>query len=99
MTTDELLAKLPSCIGRNRWQDKDGNVIGYMSDGEDGDMGWLALINEGRHWRASYEVDGDIVCLNPHDEKPPYKNAATIGSTPNEALQLLYDWCVENGFI
>lgn len=101
MTTDELLMKLPSHIGRNILLDKEnGNIIGYYSDDKRGeDMGWLYLHNTGRDWIASYGVEGKFVCLNPDAEKPPYNNAVAYGKTPNEALQSLYDWCVNNGFI
>jgi hypothetical protein len=94
MTTDELFQALPSHIGRNK-------VNGfYLSDNKRGaDVGWLYLVNDGKHWVASYGPEGDFVCLNPDAEKPPYNNAVYIGKTPNEALQGLYDWCVENGFI
>ena len=100
MTTDELLVKLPSHIGRNRLYDDNGEVIGYMSDNKDGgDMGWLYLHNDGQDWLASYGVQGEFVCMNPDAEEPPYNNAFAYGRTPNEALQRLYDWCVENEFI
>ena len=100
MTTDELLNKLPSHIGRNPLIDKDGDIIGYASDNkEGGDIGWLYLHNEGKDWLASYGTQGNFVCLNPDDEEPPYNNAFAYGDTPNEALQKLYDWCVKNKFI
>ena len=37
--------------------------------------------------------------MNPDAEKPPYDNAFAFGSTPNEALQKLYEWCVKHDFI
>ena len=57
------------------------------------------LHNDGKDWCASYGREGNFVCLNPDAEKTPYNNAVRYGKTPNEALQGLYDWCVENGFI
>ena len=93
MTTDELLIKLPSYIGRNR--DNDGFYVSY----DEYDIGWLTLSHDGKDWKASYEYHGQCVCLNPEAEQPPYKNALCYGSTPQEALQDLYDWCVENGFV
>ena len=100
MTTSELLITLPSHIGRNPMYDQVGNIIGYTTDNKDGgDIGWLYLHNDGRDWRASYGEPGKYVCMNPDDEDPPYNNAVVYGSTPHEALQKLYDWCVENGFI
>lgn len=100
MTTDELLLKLPSHIGRNILYNDKHEVIGYASDNkEGGDIGWLYLHNDGKDWLASYGVEGEFVCLNPDAEQPPYNNAFAYGSTPNEALQSLYDWCVTNGFI
>ena len=94
MTTDELLMKLPSHIGRNKFNGF------YLSDNKKGgDIGWLYLHNDGKDWCASYGLEGDLVCLNPDDEKPPYNNAIYYAKTPNEALQGLYDWCVKNGFI
>ena len=99
MTTDELLQKLPTYIGRNKLMDSNGKIIGYTSDRKQGgDIGWLYLHNDGKHWIASYGTEGNFVCLNP-DADPPYKNAFAIGDTPNEALHKLYDWCVEHGFI
>ena len=94
MTTDELFQALPSHIGRNK-------VNGfYLSDNKRGaDVGWLYLHNDGKVWSASYGREGNLVCLNPDAEKPPYNNAVCYGITPNEALQGLYDWCVSNGFI
>ena len=94
MTTDELLIKLPSHIDRNQ-------VNGvYLSDNKLGiDIGWLYLHNDGKDWVAYYGYGSKSVCLNPDAEKPPYNNAVAFGKTPNEALQRLYDWCVENGFI
>lgn len=103
MTTDELFTKLPSHIGRNKVLDDNGNCIAYMSDIKPGgDIGWLILHNDGSrsyNWVASYGEEGEYVCLNPDDENPPYNNAVAHGDTPNEALQGLYDWCVQNGFI
>ena len=95
MTTDELLLKLPSHIGRNR-----ANGF-YLSDHKAGaSIGWLQLVNDGRDWEASYRDGHDaLVCLNPDALQPPYNNAFAIGDTPNEALQRLYDWCVNNDFI
>mgnify|MGYP003435088941 CR=1 FL=1 len=100
MTTDELLDKLPSHIGRNKLLDKDGNLLGYTTDKKEGSsIGWLYLHNDGKDWLASYGIEGEFVCLNPDAEKPPYNNAFAYGKTPNEALQGLYNWCVENNFI
>lgn len=99
MTTDELLKKLPSLIGRNPIYDSKGKIVVYTGDNLPGDIGWLYLHTDGRHWIASYGVGKDIVCLNPESENPPYNNAVVYGTTPNEALQKLYDWCVKNGFI
>lgn len=94
MTTDELLMKLPSHIGRN----KVGGF--YLTDSKrGGDIGWLYLHNDGEDWCASYGREGNYVCLNPDASQPPYNNAVAYGNTPNEALQALYDWCVANGFI
>ena len=94
MTTDELLTKLPSHIGRNKFHGF------YIPDNKrGGDIGWLYLHNDGKDWCASYGREGNFVCLNPDAEKPPYNNAVYYGKTPNEALQGLYDWCVKNGFI
>ena len=100
MTTDELLKKLPSHIGRNPLYDSNGNIVAYISDDlPGGDIGWLYLHNDGRDWMASYGEEGNFVCLNPTAENPPYNNAVVYGTTPNEALQKLYNWCIENGFI
>lgn len=99
MTTDELLLKLPSHIGSKKLLDKNGEVLGYINDSNYNSIGWLYLHNDGKDWLASYGVEGEFVCLNPNAEKPPYNNACSYGSTPNEALQGLYDWCIENGFI
>jgi hypothetical protein len=99
MTTDELLEKLPKMIGNNRIYDN-GQFTGWYSISSPYDsIEWLQLCNDGEHWIASYGNEGEYVCLNPRDENPPYNNAFYIGDTPNEALQGLYDWCVENGFI
>lgn len=100
MTTDEFLMKLPSHIGRNKLVYDNDEVLGYLSDDKRGAyIGWLYLHNDGKDWCASYGTEGNFVCLNPDAEKPPYNNAVRYGKTPNEALQRLYDWCVENGFI
>ena len=95
MTTDELLTSLPTRIGRNR-----GNGC-YFSDNKPGaSIGWLQLINDGKDWEASYKGWNDkIVCLNPDASEPPFNNAIFYAETPNEALQMLYDWCVDNGFV
>lgn len=101
MTTDELLLKLPSHIGRNPLI-CDGERVGYATDNKGGgDIGWLYLHNDGKDWLASYGIEGEFVCLNPDkgDDEPFYNNAFAYGRTPNEALQSLYDWCVTNGFI
>ena len=100
MTTDELLMRLPSHIGRNKLVYDNDEVLGYLSDDKRGAyIGWLYLHNDGKDWCASYGVEGEFVCLNPDAKKPPYNNAVRYGDTPNEALQRLYDWCVENKFI
>lgn len=107
MTTDELFRKLPSHIGRNKILDDDGKIIAYVSDDnqESADMGWLYLHNDGRDWCASYCGETyfglQYVCLNPDkgDDEPFYNNAFAYGSSPNETLHGLYDWCVKNGFI
>lgn len=100
MTTDELLKKLPSHIGRNRLKDENGDTTFYVSDNKGGgDIGWLYLHNDGRDWLASYGIEGEFVCMNPDAEEPPYDNAFAYGNTPNEALQKLYDWCLDHDFI
>ena len=93
MTTDELLAKLPSHIGNH--------CIGgaYIIASPDDDIQWLYLHNDGKDWLASYGVQGEFLCMNPADEEPPYDNAFAYGKTPNEALQGLYDWCARHNFI
>lgn len=103
MTTDELLKALPSHIGRTRILDPEtGECLGYVSDDRDGeDMGWFNLHNDGGHsanWVASYGVEGSYVCLNP-EGPAPYNNAVSRSNTPEEALQGLYEWCIENGYI
>lgn len=98
MTTDELLEKLPKMIGNNRIYE-DGRIIGYSISSSYDRIEFLQLCNDGKDWVASYGERGEYVCLNPKDENPPYNNAFYIGDTPNEALQGLFDWCVENGFI
>lgn len=97
MTTDELLEKLPSHIGRNPMYDSKGKIVAYTGDNLPGDIGWLYLHNDGRHWMASYGIEEDIVCSKSESEN--YGSAVVYGTTPNEALQKLYDWCVKNGFI
>ena len=63
MTTDELLMKLPSHIGRNR-------INGfYLWDNQrNASIGWLYLHNDGKDWCASYGTEGHFVCLNPDAE-------------------------------
>ena len=99
MTTDELLKKLPSHIGNHPTYDEKGNIDGYLMDSPDSDIQWLYLHNDGKNWLASYGIEGEFLCMNPESPEPPYNNAFAYGSTPNEALQKLYDWCIENGFI
>lgn len=100
MTTDELLEKLPSHIGRNPIYDSNDDIVAYVDDDLPGeDIGWLYLHNDGKDWRASYGEGDNFVCLNPESENPPYNNAVVYGTTQNEALQKLYDWCVKNRFI
>lgn len=60
------------------------------------DIEWLYLHNDGKHWLASYGIEGEFLCMNPNAEKPPYDNAFAYGNTPNEALQGLYDWYVKH---
>lgn len=99
MTTNELLFKLPPFIGRNKVLDDNGKILGYNLDDKKGSpFGYLYLHNNGRYWFAYYGDKKDILCLDPESEKPN-NNAFTYGKTPNEALQKLYDWCVENSFI
>lgn len=100
MTTDELLQKLPLKIGRNPIKN-DGKIIGYLFDNKEGaSVGWLNLHYEGSCWEVRYSNDIDgAVCLNPDNPNPPYNNAITLGDTPNEALQKMYDWLIENNFI
>lgn len=93
MTTDELLSKLPSYIGNCI-----SNGLYVITKPED-DVKWLYLHNDGRHWLASYGIEGEFLCMNPNAKEPPYDNAFAYGDTPNEALQGLYNWCVEHDFI
>lgn len=100
MRTDKLLQILPSHIGRNPILNSKGEVIAYIADDKPGSsIGWLYLNNDGKGWVASYGTEGDFLCLNPESKTPPYNNACAFGDTPNEALQNLYDWCVNNNFI
>ena len=100
MTTDELLMKLPACIGRNKRIIKTTGSTFYFPDNKAGaSFGFLYLHNDGKDWCASYGTEGKFVCLNPDAETPPYNNAFSYGKTPQEALQGLYDWCVKNDFI
>ena len=99
MTTDELLKKLPTKIGRNPIYEN-GEIIAFASDEYDGcDIGWLYLHNDGKGWCAYYGMLNECVVLNQNDNEPPYNNALAFGDTPQEALQELYDWCVKNGFV
>lgn len=102
MTTDELLLKLPKKIGRNPIKNKEGKTVMYVMDVCEYDspsIGWLYLNHDGEDWCAYYG-NGDLhVCMNPDDKEPPYNAAIFFGSTPNEVLQELYDWCVKNNFI
>lgn len=98
MTTDELLQKLPSHIGRNRVKDENGETIAYMPDGKSGDIGWLYLHNDGKDWLASYGTQGEFVCIG-RLPNGLYDNAFAYGTTPNEALQGLYNWCVKHNFV
>ncbi len=105
MTTDELLKKLPSHIGNCPILDENNNCCGYLEsssvktkNGIDSAIEWLYLHNDGKDWLASYGREGEFLCVG----KLPngfYDNAFSYGSTPNEALQGLYDWCVKHGFI
>lgn len=96
-STDELLNELPKMIGNN------SSIDGcFLLHDEDDQIGWLTLHYEGGTpaWKAFYkDTFGVSVCMNPKDKEPPYNNATAYGNTPNEALQKLYDWCVENKFI
>lgn len=95
-STDELLNELPKMIGNNYHNGC------YILSKEDDQIGWLTLHYEGGNfpWKVFYQdTFGVSVCMNPKDEKPPYNNAIAYGDTPNEALQKLYDWCIENKFI
>lgn len=67
----------------------------HLSNCED-DVKWLYLHNDGKHWLASYGIEGDFLCMNPYAEEPPYDNAFAYGNTPNEALQGLYDWFLKH---
>ena len=85
MTTDELLAKLPSHIGRTKFHGF------YIPDNKrGGDIGWLYLHNDGKNWYAYYGDGNECVTLNPLDEQP-YNNALFYGNSPQEALQELYN--------
>ena len=64
-----------------------------------GDYKWLYLHSDGKDWLASYGIAGEFLCMNPNAEEPPYDNAFAYGKTPNEALQGLYDWCIEHKII
>ena len=93
MSTDELLQKLPCIIGNNIY-----NGL-YILESKTDQIGTLCLTKNNQDWIAAY-VDGETyVCLNPKDENPPYNNAICYGSSPREALQKMYNWCVKNGFI
>lgn len=93
MTTDELLSKLPSHIGNHKLGEH-----AYVIMGENDDIKWLYLHNDGKDWLASYGIEGEFLCMG----KLPnglYDNAFAYGKTPQEALQGLFDWCVVHGFI
>ena len=102
MTTDELLEKLPHMIGRHG-----ANGVYIQRANEECAIGWLNISHESNKgfegsgdWRVSYECsEGGSVCMNWDDPEPPYNNAIVYGDTAHEALQRMYDWCVENGFI
>lgn len=99
MSTDKLLELLPSFIGNNPSRDINGNIIGYKCEKPTDSIQHLQLIKEKNSlYTASYGRSGYYVCLNP-DGPVPYNNAVAYGSTPNEALMGLYNWCKENGFI
>ena len=64
MTTDELLEKLPSHIGRNAVYDKNNVPIAYHYDAKpDICIGWLHLCNEGKEWSAYYGNRGKFLCM------------------------------------
>ena len=93
MSTDELLEKLPKKIG-NHYENGC-----YLITDEGDDIQYLNLHNDGKDWCASYGEEGEFLCMNPNATEPPYDNAFAYGSTPQEALQGLYDWCMNHGFI
>ena len=50
MTTDELLQKLPSHIGRNPVKADDGEILFYIEDEKESiSTGWLNICNEGHY--------------------------------------------------
>lgn len=100
MTTDELLSKLPHMIGRHG---SDGFYI--QKFGEENVIGWLTITHESNKdfkgsgdWKCSYDcVEGGSVCMNTYG--PPWDNAICYGDTAREAIEKMYNWCVEHNFI
>lgn len=83
MTTNQLLLALP-------------HKIVYKKE-----WGFLCLLSCSKYqWQACYICSGGtIFCANYDNEEPPYNKAIVFGSSPNEVLQKLYNWCVENNFL
>jgi hypothetical protein len=92
MTTDELLNILPSHICNHM---EHGCYVEFEPEDN---IGWLYLHNDGKDWLASYGREGEFVCMG-NLKNGMYDNAFAYGKTPNEALQKLYEWCVEHKFI
>ena len=99
MTTDELFKTLPSHIGNHPVYDENGEIESYLMIDEYDDIEWFYLHNDGKDWLASYGIEGEFLCMNPTADEPPFDNAFAYGKTPQEAMQKLYNWCVEHGFI
>lgn len=73
-----------------------GHKIVYKKE-----RGFLCLLSCSKYqWQACYICSGGtIFCANYDNEEPPYNKAIVFGSSPNEVLQKLYNWCVENKFL
>lgn len=81
MTIDEMLSKMPMVV-----------------DNGHGEVGYFTLKYESKSdWRAGYELNEELwLCMNPDSENPPFDNAVMLGSDPNNAIEQLYDLCLEH---
>lgn len=92
MNTDELLEKMPTYINYVNYKYLSEKLLYHFC------LTDISRMNV-RQWQASYVFNNIPFNVDPDLIDQSDTIASFSGSTPNEAIKKLYDWCIRHNYI